>query len=87
MAGRLGYEAVFAASAVEFFVGLSKRRQRRLLDRVHELAADPFLVPDFRTVDASGREIFHLMTDGFIFDFWADHAIKQVIITEIDSVE
>ncbi len=87
MADRLGYEAVFTASAVEFFVGLSKRRQRKLLDRTHELAADPFLVPDFRTVDASGREIYHLMVDGFIFDYWVDHAVKQVILTEIDHVE
>ena len=53
MANRLGYEAVFAASAVEFFVLLSKRRQRKLLDRAHELVADPFLVPDFRTTDAA----------------------------------
>lgn len=87
MADRLGYEAVFTASAVDFFVGLSKRRQRKLLDRTQELAADPFLVPDFRTVDASGREISHLMVDGFIFDFWVDHTVKQVILTEIDHVE
>jgi hypothetical protein len=67
VASRASYEAVFASSAVEFFVGLSKRQQRRLLDRVHELAADPFLVPDFRTMDASGREIPYLMADDFIF--------------------
>src|ERR1700677_4717570 len=35
---RLRYEAVFAASAVEFSVGLSRRRQRKLLDRANELA-------------------------------------------------
>ncbi len=87
MASRPSYEAVFASSAVEFFVGLSKRRQRRLLDRVHELATDPFLVPDFQTADASGRAISHLMVDGFIFDFWVDHAIKRVVVTEIDIVE
>jgi hypothetical protein len=58
-----------------------------LLDWAGELAADPFLVPDFRTVDAFGREISHLMADGFIFDFWVDHAAKQVVITEIDNVE
>jgi len=32
-------------------------------------------------------EISHLMTDGFIFEYWVDHAVKQVIITEIDNVE
>ncbi len=57
------------------------------MDRVGELAADPFLVPDFRTRDASGRDISHLMADGFIFDFWVDHAVKQVVITEVDDVE
>ena len=66
---------------------MSKRRQRKLLDRGHELAADPFLVPDFRTKDSAGREISHLMVDDFIFDFWVDHAAKQVVITEIDWVE
>lgn len=87
MASRTGYEAVLTASAVEFFVGLGKRRQRNLIDRAHELAADPFLVPDFRSVDTSGREISHLMVDGFIFDYWVDHAAKRVVITEIDNVE
>lgn len=87
MANRLGYEAVFAASAVEFFTRLTKRRQRKLLDRVLELAADPFLVPDFRTTDAAGREISHLIAEEFIFDFWTDHAAKQVVITEIADVE
>jgi hypothetical protein len=87
VANRLGYEAVFAASAVEFFVLLSKRRQRKLLDRAHELVADPFLVPDFRTTDAAGREVFHLVSDEFIFEFWIDHAVNQVVITEIAEVE
>lgn len=87
VASRASYEAVFTASSVGFFVGLEKRRQRVLLDRVNELAADPFLVPDFRSVDATGREIFHLMVDGFIFDFWVDHAVRQVVITEIENVE
>jgi hypothetical protein len=81
------YEAVFASAAVEFFASLTKRRQRKVLDRVHELSADPFLVPDFRSVDDSGREISHFMTDGFIFDFWVDHAVKQIIVADIDFVE
>ena len=87
VASRHGYEAVFTAAAAEFFTSLSKRRQRKLLDSAHGLATDPFLVQDFSTTDASGREISHLMTDGFIFDYWVDHAVKQVIITEIDNVE
>jgi len=57
------------------------------LDRAQELAFDPFVVPDFRTHDATGREISHIMTDGFIFDYWVDHAVKQVIITEIEAID
>jgi hypothetical protein len=81
------YEAVLASAAVEFFVSLPKRRQRKLLDRVHELAADPFLVPDFRSKDSAERDIFHFMADGFVFDYWVDHAAKQVIVTDVDHVE
>lgn len=87
MANRLGYEAVFASVAVGFFIGRTKREERKILNRAQELAADPFLVPDFRSTDATGREISHLMVDGFIFDFWVDHAVRQVVITAIDYVE
>jgi hypothetical protein len=49
VANRSGYDAVFASPAVEFFIGLTKRGERKVLDRAQELAADPFLVPDFRS--------------------------------------
>jgi len=84
---RSGYEAVYASAAIDFFGGLSKRIQRKLLDRTHELAADPFLVPDFHSQDSTGRDISHFMADGFVFDFWVDHAAKQVIVTCVDYVE
>lgn len=84
---RSGYHAVFAEAAVEFLDGLSRRERRKVLDRVRELAADPFLVPDFRSTDARGREIGHIIADKCIFDVWVDHAEKQVVISGIDHVE
>ena len=87
MARPSDYAAVFTAAAVEFFAGLTKRRQRKVLDRVRELAADPFVMPDFRSADSAGREISHLMSDDFIFDFWVDHAVKQIVVTAIEYVE
>jgi hypothetical protein len=81
------YRAVFADSAVAFFVSLSRRRQIRLLDRARELAADPFLVPDLTSTDAEGRTISHLLTDGFVFDYWVDHAARVVAITDIADAE
>jgi hypothetical protein len=87
VASRLRYEAIFTASAVAFFTGLTKRRQKKLLDRANELAADPFLAPDFRSKDASGREISHRLVDDFIFDYWVDHAVRQIVITEIENAD
>lgn len=87
MARGLGYEVVFASPALEFFVNLTKRGQRKVLDRARELAADPFLVPDFVSQDSTDRDISHFMVDGFLFDYWVDHAVKQVIVTDIDFVE
>jgi hypothetical protein len=68
------YRPVFSDSAVIFFASLSRRRQRKLLDRALELAGDPFLVLDFRGVDDEGREIYHVLVDDFIFSYWPDHA-------------
>lgn len=81
------YRPVFADSSVAFFVSLSRRRQIRLLDRARELAADPFLVPDLTSTDADGRTISHLLTDGFVFDYWVDHAARIVAITDITDAE
>ncbi len=81
------YQAVFNAAAVEFLTRQSRRRQYKLLDRVHQLAADPFLMPDFQMRDANGRETSHLLIDGFIIDYWVDHAVRQVVIVDIEPVD
>ena len=87
MAEFASYRPVFSDSAVAFFISVPRRRQRKLLDRAHELAADPFLIPDFREDDAEGRELAHVMVDGFIFTYWVDHAVRQVMITDVDDAE
>ena len=87
MASRLGYRAVFSDTTVTYFVSLPRRRQRRLLDCAHELAGDPFLVPDFISSDETGRAISHLVVRGYLIDFWIDHATKRVMIVEIEDAE
>lgn len=81
------YRPIFSDQAVEFFGTLAKRRQRKLIDRSRELAADPSLIPDYWTTDADGRTICHLMVDGFILTYWVDHASDLVMITEVDDGE
>lgn len=87
MTESLGYRPIFSDAAVKFFATLPRRRQRKLLDRAHELAADPFLAPDYHTVDADGRTVANLLVEGFIFTDWVDHAVRWVMITDIDDAE
>jgi hypothetical protein len=81
------YRPVFSDAAVLFFASLTRRRQWKVLDRARELAGDPFLIPDFRSPDEEGREISHLLVDGFLFSFWVDHAVRVVMITDIEDGE
>jgi len=79
------YRPVFSDSAVDFFATLSHRRQRKLLDRARELAADPFVVPDIRRVDEDGREIGDILIDDFLFSYWVDHPAKVVMIVDVED--
>ena len=76
----MDYRPIFSVSAT-----LPRRRQRKLLDRIQELAGDPFLVPDFRRHYEDDREISHILIDDFLFSFWTDHATKVVMIVEIED--
>jgi hypothetical protein len=37
--------------------------------------------------DAGGREIEHIMVDGFIIAYWVDVPVGLVMIVEVDDVE
>ncbi|MBI5766513.1 MAG: hypothetical protein HZA93_01870 [Verrucomicrobia bacterium] len=58
-----------------------------MLDRAHELAADPFLEPDYYSDDADGHKVASVVTGDFVFSYWVDHAVKRVMITEIALAE
>jgi hypothetical protein len=81
------YRPVFSDSAVLFFISLSRRRQWKVLDRARELASDPFLVPDFRMADETGRDISHVLVGGFLFSYWVDDAMGLVMIVDIEDGE
>ena len=83
MASRLGFSPVFSLATIEFFTELGTKRQEKLLACAKQLAAHPFVSPDFTTVDTAGRTICHIMTDGFILDYWVDQAARQVDIIEV----
>jgi hypothetical protein len=75
------YESHLSLEAVEFVVGLSKKRQKLVL--ADQIARQPFEIGDYRTADAIGRPIENLRLEGFLFSFWVDHASREVRISEI----
>lgn len=80
----MAYEPKFSRSALEFFSSLSARKQQKLIDRADQLAADPFVVADFRFTDDDGRTVCVILADEFLFTFWVDHPAKRVLITDIE---
>ena len=87
MAEAKAYRPAFSDRALAYFIALSRRRQRVLLDRSHELARDPFVPPDFNSLDTDSRIISHVVVDDFAFGYWVDHPAKLVMITEIDDAD
>ncbi len=81
------YRPSFSDLAAEFVLSLPKRRQRAVMDRAYELARYPFLESDYRLVDRDGRTIDHLLVDGVVFSYWVDHALRLVMITEIEDAQ
>jgi hypothetical protein len=73
--------------AAEFILSLPKRRQRKAMDRAYELARYPFIESDYSVVDEDGHIVDHLLVDGYVFSYWVDHALRIVMITEIDDAD
>ena len=81
------YRPSFSDLAAEFILAQPKRRQRKIMQCAYELARYPFLESDYRLVDTDGRTIDHLLVDGVVFSYWADHSSRLVMITEIEDAE
>ena len=81
------YRPVFSELAANAIVALPRRKARRALDLCQRLARNPILVADYVLRDADGHAIEHLLAEGFIVAYWIDHAVKTVLIVEIDAAD
>ena len=81
------FRVVFEEEAAEFLAALTRRKSRRLLDIARTLADHPFGSPDYVLPDADGRDIFHVLTEGYVISYWVDAPVKRVVIVEIEPVE
>ena len=85
MARRNAYRLVFAEGIAEFLVQQPKRRQRQIIEIARKLAEHPLVRSDYRMADESGREIEHLLIEGYVFAYWLDHAVRELRITDIED--
>lgn len=81
-----GYEPVLSGRASSFLIGLSRPKQKQVLRLLFQLAEYPGQVGDYATREEDGREIQHLLVGDWHFSFWADHAVRELRVTEIDEL-
>ncbi len=77
------YEPVLSSKAAAFLVGVSRSKQKQVLLLLFQLAEHPSQLGDYATREEGGRHIQHLMAGDWFFSFWADHAVRELRITEI----
>ena len=81
-----GYEPVLSGRASSFLVGLSRPKQKQVLRLLFQLAEHPGQLGDYAMREEDGREIQHLMAGDWHFSFWADHAVRELRVTEFDEL-
>ena len=80
------YEPVLSSSATAFLVAQSKARQRRLIALLFQLSENPNQIGDYSEPDATGREVQFIRIREQLIAFWADHAVKELRIVDIEEV-
>lgn len=56
MPEKRSYDSHLSLDAVAFVVALPRRKQKLVLDLADQIAAHPFQIGDYQTVDAAGRQ-------------------------------
>jgi hypothetical protein len=80
------YDPVLSGKAAAFLMGLPKAKQKTVLGLLFQVAEHPNQLGDYATREGSGREIQHLVIGDWHFGFWADHAVRELRITEITKL-
>ena len=81
-----GYTYVLAEAASEYVFRLPAAEQVRLVRVLRLLADSPHRTGDYTTEDQDGRTLQNLLIDDWVITFWADHAVKELRVTELVQV-
>jgi hypothetical protein len=77
---------VLSSKATAFIVGLSKARQRRWIALLFQLTENPNQIGDYAEPDAAGRDVQFILIRDLLIVFWADHAVSELRIVDIEEV-
>ena len=70
--------------AIAFFSTLTRKQRERLLATLRTLADYPVIqTDDVPLRDVSGRRHWQRFCEGFIIEFWLDHAVKEVRVVDV----
>ncbi len=86
MADRHPYEPVLSSKAAAFVVAISKTRQRKVIGLLFQLADNPSQIGDYSESDNTGREVQFILIQDLLIAFWADHAVRELRIVDIEEV-
>ena len=86
MADRRPYEPVLSSKAAAFPVSLTKARQRKRIGLLYQLSDNPSPIGDYFEPDETGREVQFILIRDQLIAFWADHAVGELRIVDIEEV-
>lgn len=77
------YEVDLRREAFDFLRQLRRDDREHVLGLLRRLGGDPFQSGDFSERDLSGRRLEGVIIHRCAVMFWADHAVKEVKVTDI----
>ena len=83
MRSSFAYDPVLSSKASSFLVRISKTKQRKIIELIFQISDHPTQLGDYSTRDHVGRDIQHLLLGDWQFSFWADHAVRELRVTDI----
>jgi len=80
------YEPVLSSKATDFLIRLRRSKQETLVGLLQKLADNPKQLGDYSVKDNTGRDIQFMLVGDYVIGFWADHAVKEFRIVNIEKV-
>ena len=80
------YDPVLSGPAVTTLLNAKRVKQRTLVQLIDKLSEFPGQLGDYTSVDDAGRVVQHVLIGDWLLSFWADHATRELRVTDIVEV-